>query len=884
MNVANSFSLKKTDKEVLKSLLLWTPWDKRPLEGLEDSLVDRLTNLSDNFNECYVDPNKDKSGITACQGLEKLLETTNFNPVYIVGFSGSGKTTFLNHSINDLCKTNNDNSSIKKEYHVFDIINDEYPIPREPWASWFERLSSTEVMQCVIKAISSEIYALLGAVSGVELTVELKCMLQRIYSNYDNVIFRKAIHNEFVPVFNLVRSLLANNIEYTYDTDDMSNYEKSDSESYIDQVYRAVFKCCIQSDSGEDTAILHLLRLYTILRMCSLDEKDLLSGNYRFYFAFDNIEHFINQKVVLDNDVVRIIKSIKNYILNMNAKYEVFGLLYKQNRLYPFSSRIRIVLSIRETTSVIDEEISVDTHTYTNINRSVIVTNSFDLYLITKKKLEFLDKYHLLPALDSQGIKIRDLLLLMLSDKINENYAERYNVARNLWDMISTMYSFNKRRIIDNLIECLFDKDGKLRSSELNSYKQLWNAAISENEERRSIYANAARQIIFRLILDKICGNSSSRNYFVDIDAQKTTLMFRRITTYLGRHNPRKFISFSSLIKDIIISTHGENIQLAEVKKNYPEELRMLSCVLYTMRSRERAYHWCPLIIVKIQHDFEFQTPESVYEILANICDGNIAETTAKGIQYGLKISVAGRRFATFSVEYEYFAARYDGKSPPLFDEKNLSKSNEGKYPFINAMESVSHNALSSIKDSVEIDKMIAESSEIVNYAAIYSSDLRMFDSGNVKHLYRQYNYFSYTHAGNEQTHAERIIISHIGYIDRFRNYFLIRNHDQIAMYISWKCNIDWRENIKPQELDGFLVTLPKEIRPIAKAVIEILTILKKYVMRYNELSSYKSSGTYYLGGKNRVSLRYWQCDKILKNYAIILKNPLNSALSILDM
>lgn len=167
----------------------------------------------------------------------------------------------------------------------------------------------------------------------------------------------------------------------------------------------------------------------------------------------------------------------------------------------------------------------------------------------------------------------------------------------------------------------------------------------------------------------------------------------------------------------------------------------------------------------------------------------------------GLYITCAGRIFVrVLSPHFEYFASRYVEGSSPLFSAENL-KETGGRLRLSGLLDQVYSRVEECARHVAENDAMLAK--------AYFAEDLDRYYAS--QYLYRKPE-------GEEpirarcQTHTERIVASHIGYIDAYRT-FLLSLED---------------EGRGAEMLDGNSLGLLLENRD--RIISELLMAIKRYI------------------------------------------------------
>ena len=590
-----------------------------------------------------------------------------------------------------------------------------------------------------------------------------------------------------------------------------------------------------------------------------------------------------------------------------------------------------------------------------------------DFYQILKKKREFFDEklplQIVLPTVTLHD-KTRDLIEITMDIVMNDKQYIKKGNEYYEYSTLAHLYSDNKRRILYNVFRLLTtsgstDSETVFRTNLIDEYYRLVNKASNKNSSPYLIpvYKHGYRRIILRMHFDSVANtfrepSTQRRNYFsaiYDYDTAnvKNNGLARRLLIILQRNPivvPRKtdsygldaLISLSSVMKSLFLNPHYTNDSVAdELLRNYaqnnPDDIRSLAEIIHEMRKRTKENKWVPLVILKFSKPGNVHA-EDIEAVLLGICSGDIVEkeNNSNYYKYGIKITIAGRRFIELMPEFEYFAAKHTRNlltisRKPLFCYSAIDEMHLG----LNLVKYVQSEAFKCIEFMTIYYQQFVDTPglepgvHLYRYNSLYNEKLgEEYDV--VRYLYRKYDIEQRFYSLTELTDSERIIRSHISYIDDYRLLVvsaLIENNDSLSDEIKLALKDTKNESpsivTKPSNLNGalgnantmsqeFMKSHPElerneELKKIVSKSFTIslglLKAIKEYVEKLVELtdnlftehpnSNYRE---YFIGGHRRSKSEIKSPYKHKKyGYATMLKElskaveyPLNISLTIL--
>lgn len=721
----------------LDTLMLATPYETRADRDLCGLLDEDVFN-----NDLYVET--DKSNTKKFE--EDIIKGRYIDtPYYIRASSGSGKTTYLRHFL----YTNSDKiSSILFDFYTATstpmLLNDSLKNVTVNGKNVKFKYENTKYK--FISVLIKQLDALIN-----------KNTLKEKYDFKDNInekyfSYIKEISKNFKQRFcddgectNLLKPAKAlfdiiSNVKSNTDNPQQEylNFKNSFLNKFV-EIYISM-----QGDIKD--IILFLLRLIIIFKLCKLDDISFSERNYCYVLAFDNIEHFIDDDIVFDEDILFIESALEDLIRDTENIFSCTCSAEFSKKRTIFQDNFRILLSVRDTTNFLKKQI----HSCDFPISQVDITKWFDISLIHKRKYDFFGK-----LISEDNRDIYETMQLVLSDVTKYKNSS----GRSLEEM----YNNNKRRItlyLGNIFK------NKAYRAEYKSIRQTADD-VEVVKQHRDIFKSASRSFINRLMLDNI----KKTGYFEGIftmpskDSNLGKGYARRILNYLnikrGEGN-MDYIGFFDLMNDVFKFPNCNDVIDDSIFSDTAK-------IIIKMNDHNiKSTNWCELVLVKFaQRTLDKDSLEDQLKTeYMNKCND---------INYGIKISEAGVYFLDLLPKFEYYSCRYCKNSSPLFAKQNfIDKKGRMRENYKTIIEEVKEKAFLCIKEVYNNDNRFFLSGNEVNYSAMYS--------GN--YLQKNGNDGAY---GNH--HIKNIFIDHIGYLDRLRGYILLFKSDQldkksICMYI----------------------------------------------------------------------------------------------------
>lgn len=745
------FEGKKVD---IKNLLLYTPFDKRFKIGVptdfmdymsadrfiqefytEDELVEKIKILQDEYDEINNKENKTEEDtedlIEIAQKIsyitnEKqkkedfeyaLKESIVQKPFLVRGVSGTGKTTYLHHLMHI-----REPQDIWINYDLFECSKS-FTLFGKVWVNNKFNFTQFKLLSSLLKFIN-------------DLLIKNDCdeclyreKLSLMIQNYEQLFYSRGNHT-YADIFYLISRYTNGEIEY------QNEKIGENKETLLDLLFLKFSEICdfnknTPIDEIDITSILNNLLQISIFLLICLNVK-IYNNSYnlpKIYISFDNLEHFINNNKIYDEDIYDISTMIYHFMESQNDVLPI-----------DFYKYFKVILIIRDTT---DKMLNPDHwHDEDFPNNIVDVSDWYNTFQIYDKKIKYFKQ---------NKVFENDEIIKVLEEAIS--YIFNDNTQKGLNTYINAMYNNNKRRITRYLIAALI-----IYKERTLKYIEFWEkATYSTNDEMTQIYKYAARSIIKRTLLDLV----ENTQYFNNLKAIKSsdntsnlglarkllTVLYRLSLQHADENEP--YIGVYSVLSSLFDSpTHQSNPQ--EIKG----KIEHLVNILYHLNNHSIVQtNWCQLI------DIKFNRKAFNSQSLTHMSDFLFNEYVAKrnDERYGIKITSAGKIFLLVCQEFEYFTCRYKASRVPLFCSPDLTYA-------LNTIKEIKKQTFKCIEHVVSSDKAFVSVGVNYNYNAMYTDN----DTG----IIRPYLYVS-RNTQREQQHVLRIIDSHIGHIDRYRTYIL---------------------------------------------------------------------------------------------------------------
>ena len=851
--------------------MIWVPGDreyynKLKNEDLQKALDDVSVYALEHIDSWYVAPDE-----KTANKLEKEIIGANNGTMRILGFSGTGKSTLLRVTVKRLIESNED-----YKHDVIDLRNQGQDIGEESWKEKFGKCSKAtrKLIQCLIDTVLK--YARVEDTADEKRVDHIRSELKAMHDNYIELF--PATVTAYRKFFHTIYKFSNGEENYRYGTGE-SAY---DEENYHSDIKNAIFNSCAASDIDIDTRVEvtleRLLTLCLIIQLSSHKIESIINHKYRHYLAIDNIEHFIDGDIVHAHDIEIFLKVFRNLQETQTNTDSVFSRLgesilslrndpkymtkveqstYAGSSIPLFQIFVKIVLVMREVTSYSEDKYftrdarNEESDFSQTSNQFVNITDAFHAREIIEKKMKFYESAEVKAILQKHGIVFPDTNDMIVWEAVREALADSAETGGKtgnpLWDRIEHRYSHNVRRIVDNIFYALMRN--KTATEKYSSLVQ--GEAMREASLLKSCIQNGARQIIARLLWDLV-SHETKPKYFERIgefvrDDESNYGQHRG----LGRRIATMLAGLPEDCDPLPLSVFLQRISPKKLQNGSCDDefLGCLADVLFAMYEREkRKTKWAPLVMLKYRKADDF-TRDDLFGTIKDIRDCNNENNAERKKEYddrfGIKVTKAGEYFALTSVEWEYFAAIASSSYNPLFtydnirDESNAEKVKE-------AVDNVLSYATREISASFAEDKRYVERIDRGTSTYFYSELYNPRPGESWLYKYNSRKLF---------THAQRIILSHIVYLENYRYYvtsMVCRNAEGFGLLSKNS------EEIKAI-LDSEVMANKNTKSELANALeisVHLLGAISKYIGILTDLSSednYDVKGQcYYIGGTER--------------------------------
>ncbi len=404
-----------------------------------------------------------------------------------------------------------------------------------------------------------------------------------------------------------------------------------------------------------------------------------------------------------------------------------------------FISKIKIFIALRETTKA-NLPSSHYSDAFRNIYTNIDLTECYDKGEIIKHRINTIKEYDIS---DSLGDDQKEQFRLIL-DIVKDYYTK---------SVIYPLFNNNYRAAIEMLISIIIQHTDKMKE-----YTKLMNLDHSE-------YKHGARGILYKFIFDefnKSYGNQSScfkRIGVVDLLNRKnnTVSICRLILSYLSNYTETKCDSGSNGVSlgEIMTAFH-DIFNEREVEKRLREMFALRDTV------------WTHLVSF---NQIDFKKDEQVIGNNTDFADLNPEKTI-------LHYSCAGKIYLEYvATHFEFFTARiFKNTRDALFCDSNLSRDpSTGKYICVDTINNIFNEVSKCCNSLREHNMNICDKN---NYGNPYESQeayikshyicvIKRLDRNGMERRFKQF-------------HEERMLTTHINYIDIYRSYVL-NNRSEIS-------------------------------------------------------------------------------------------------------
>lgn len=455
-----------------------------------------------------------------------------------------------------------------------------------------------------------------------------------------------------------------------------------------------------------------------------------------FIFLLSDINKNIENKrttIFLDNldnmvdhgDIREILKQYDNFLNGIGSLYDKIRNYLKTEYGY----RYVFVFVLRDST------VSYLTHHEYAIrqitDQEYDVTKHYSKKDIALKRIEVFAKFSNSFSRDfnyDRGVTYSKILEL-LKNILNDSY-----VTDTIFDIFNNDYRICMMTMI------------KIASS-----GQLTNDVYEDIKKSGSMHGS--RGVIYRLLFN----NFYVKGYFKRI----------RITDFKNRgiepSSPsRLLLTYIANSTDVELSHDSRVVSFDDLLDDVGNEIEghdIIRC-LWEMYNLATADDWCNLISFAESNE---ATERGLCKEHKNYIDRKAGETF-ENIEYStFRITTAGIAFLTYAcVHFEFFACRSMGTSYPALFLPKAFKEIDGEYMFKTIIDSV-------LEEVRTCASKLSES---------YESDSGLCSESNSTFIFKRPE-------KSGQYHIERLVFSHIQYLDEFRRFALRKKEEKVAHIVS---------------------------------------------------------------------------------------------------
>jgi len=649
-----------SDSDGIKRFLQANPYDEFDNYGFDDLVNEELF-----INFLYFESDAAK---TLREKLSFFLKKNDDakNTMFILGYQGCGKTTFINSLLNYY--HSHDGSSISK----LKIDCDKYGVSSEknPLRNIFHK--------SLISLIQSHTTSFENFISFFNTNVDILMELP----NYSK------IYEFWIYVSDFIKN--GKSIKNIVDRNDYSLWLEKNCE------FKDLF---------------YLFAIFALSNNFHESESDI--PIVIFIDNLDNVDEHTQLKL--------FINAIDDFNVDMNRIFHYLCIYKNSNKKYRYANKIKLVIAMRETTRA-----SFPPSHFADVFRALYIyydiTELYDKDNIVKKRLDFLLSKSL--RLNVERRTESEIISYIMSDIKTK-------------DVIIPLFNNNYRKAVSAItnVVCKYTKY-------FDDYKN-----IMRSKNRNSRYG--ARGILLKLIIDEF----NNEGYFRQIgavdfrDMKSNNISIARIMlSYLSNYTDtgccndlKNHHPLFRLIEDLNISEEHNIFK--------PEKIMQFIENMYSLKDTT----WTHLI--SFNH-LDYINISSRREINRGIST--------------LHYSCAGKIFLeTISTHFEFFSSRiFRQKYPPLFCKENIIQdSSNNEYNFVNLIDGVFKGVEKCCESLKTFNKTVC----------LYKKHPDPYKTNNIE-SYRDSHYVAQIKKSDKtmpQFHEERIIDSHIGYIDIFRLFIL---------------------------------------------------------------------------------------------------------------
>ncbi len=446
--------------------------------------------------------------------------------------------------------------------------------------------------------------------------------------------------------------------------------------------------------------------------------------------------------VIIDNldyvdaydDLVVFINTLDALTVNFSDKFSKIKLCKTSDISLQYTEKIKLFVAMRETTKA-SLPTSHFSDAFQTIYKSNDITECYDKSEIIRKRIHELKKYDqnlLIPEV----IKRLDIILKITEDSYTQN-------------VIYPLFNNNYRSAISLLSKIVMEHYDILKS-----YNNIMD--IPDRTFR-----HGARGILFKLIFDEFNKNDGN---------DESCLKKIGVLNLLNRNNNdvsicRLLLSYLSNYTETKCDSARNSVTLSDIIKHFKtifdkEDILSTLCAMFELRDT----CWTHLVSF---NQIIYCQEASVKSELGKIDFKNL-DTDQTMIHY----SCAGKIYIEFvTTHFEFFVTRvFKDSIKPLFHQSNIKKDlTTGKYMFQVIIDKIFDEV---VQCCLSLEKFNVKTCSENNYENPYK-DHNMYKNSHYVCQFKRKEYDTDEERRFKHFHEDRMITSHIVYLDKYRIYVL---------------------------------------------------------------------------------------------------------------
>lgn len=494
----------------------------------------------------------------------------------------------------------------------------------------------------------------------------------------------------------------------------------------------------------------------------------------KLFIVVDNLDY-----VDFYDDLVAFINVIDSFTIDFSNSFAKLKLYKNTNNFYSYTDKMKLLIVMRETTKA-NLPTSHFSDVFKSIYRSYDMTEWYDKSKIIAKRFSELKKYDNSNDLEKEIENQFELLLKITDDNYTKN-------------VIYPLFNNNYRSTINMLSKVVSEN-----ISDFRNYQDIMNI-------KDRTFRHGARGVLFKLIFDEFNKNDGSEES-----------CFRKIGVLdlLNRKNNevsicRLLLSYLSNYTETKCDSARNCVKLSEILEAFSccfksEDILKTLCAMFELRDT----HWTHLVSFN-----------QIGYIAQNNARNNLGKIDFKDLdpeKTMIHYSCAGKIYIEYiTTHFEFFTARiFKDKEKALFCNENLifDKTTK-KYKFINIIDTV-YNEVKQCCDSLRTFNINLCTAN--NYPNPYD-DSGLYKQSHYICQFKRKNYDFEDERRFKKFHEDRMINSHIVYIDKFRLYIL--NHTNVI------------SDDKKTEINKEIIECIKNYVNLLKKTTTLVSEQSKYVL-----------------------------------------------------